>query len=176
MNDTTLTMIGTLVDDPELKFTSSGAAVAKFRIANTPRKFDKDTNQWVDLKDSTLFMSCSIWRQAAENVAEGLRRGDRVVVVGRLRQRSYETQQGEKRTVYEVEADEVGLSLKFNSATSNRMKRSSGQSDDGSSSRPAARQSASAGPSGGPSGGFSGDPWANSGGGGFGSEEPPFSP
>ncbi len=170
MNDTTMTMIGTLVDDPELKFTSSGAAVAKFRIANTPRKFDKDSNQWVDLKDQTLFMSCSIWRQAAENVAEGLKRGDRVMVVGRLRQRSYETQQGEKRTVYEIEADEVGLSLKFSSATSNRMKRSGGQSD-GGSSRPAARQAAPAGNS----AGYANDPWANTGG-GFGSDEPPFAP
>ncbi len=171
MNDTTLTMIGTLVDDPELKFTSSGAAVSKFRIANTPRKFDKNTNEWVDMKENTLFMTCSIWRQAAENVAEGLKRGDRVVVVGRLRQRSYETQQGEKRTVVELEADEVGLSLKFNSATSNRMKRSGGQSDDSKSGRPATQSTAA-----GRQGGLGGDPWANSGGAGFGSEEPPFAP
>lgn len=172
MNDTTMTMIGTLVDDPELKFTSSGAAVAKFRIANTPRKFDKNANEWVDMKENTLFMSCSIWRQAAENVAEGLKRGDRVVVVGRLRQRSYETQQGEKRTVVELEADEVGLSLKFNSATSNRMQRSGGNT---SQQGVGTRQSAPS-RSGGQQDTFGGDPWANSGGGGFGSEEPPFSP
>lgn len=161
MNDTTLTMVGTLVDDPELRFLSSGAAVAKFRIANTPRKFDKDTNQWVDLKDQTLFMSCNIWRQTAENVAEGLKRGDRVVVIGRLRQRSYETREGEKRTVIELECDEVAASLKFASVTSNRMKRSSGSQPGGNSS-----------------GGFADDPWANaapasSGQGPF-DENPPF--
>ncbi len=167
MNDTTLTMIGTMVDDPELKYTSSGAAVAKFRIANTPRKFDKNTNEWVDMKDQTLFMSCSIWRQAAENVAEGLKRGDRVMVTGRLRQRSYETSQGEKRTVVELEADEVGLSLKFHSATSNRMQRSNGggqtggQPTDGgrSQARPSGQQASQ-------QGGFGDDPWASS--------EPPF--
>lgn len=163
MNETTLTMAGTLVDDPELKFTSSGVAVAKFRIANTPRKFDKDSNQWVDMKDSTLFMSCNIWRQAAENVAEGLKRGDRVVVIGRLRQRSYETSQGEKRTVVELEADEVALSLKFHSATSNKMARSSGNNNQSSGNRQPAPARSSGG---GQQGGFDSDPWA--------SREPPF--
>lgn len=166
MNEITQTLVGTLVDDPSLKFTSSGVAVANLRIANTPRKFDKDTNQWVDLKDQTLFMSCSIWRQAAENVAESLRRGDRVVVIGRLRQRSYETREGEKRTVVELEADEVAVSLKFNSATSNRMKRSGGQDTGGNGggqqqSRQPATQTAGGG-----------DPWGNS---GFSNDEaPPF--
>src|ERR671910_3693341 len=104
--DTVITVVGNLVDDPELRFTSSGAAVAKFRIASTPRFLDKQSGEWKD--GDALFLSCNVWRQAAENVAESLTRGSRVIVQGRLRQRSYETREGEKRTVYEIEADEVG--------------------------------------------------------------------
>jgi single-strand DNA-binding protein len=108
--DTVITLVGNLVDDPELRFTPSGAAVAKFRIASTPRFLDKATNEWKD--GESLFLTCNVWRQAAENVAESLQRGMRVIVQGRLKQRSYETKEGEKRTVYEVEADEVGPSLR----------------------------------------------------------------
>ena len=108
--DTVITLVGNLVDDPELRFTPSGAAVAKFRIASTPRFLDKQTNEWKD--GESLFLSCNVWRQAAENVAESLQRGMRVIVQGRLKQRSYETKEGEKRTVYEIEVDEVGPSLR----------------------------------------------------------------
>ena len=108
--DTNLTMIGNLVSDPELRFTPSGAAVAKFTVASTPRYLDKNTNEWKD--GDSLFLNCQIWRQAAENVAESLTRGMRVIVSGRLKQRSYETKEGEKRTVFEVEVDEVGPSLR----------------------------------------------------------------
>src|SRR5919197_2529995 len=108
--ETVITVIGNLVDDPELRFTPSGAAVAKFRIASTPRTFDRQTNEWKD--GESLFLTCNVWRQAAENVAESLQRGMRVIVQGRLKQRSYETREGEKRTVYEIEADEVGPSLR----------------------------------------------------------------
>ena len=108
--DTNLTMIGNLVNDPELRFTPSGAAVAKFTVASTPRYLDKNTNEWKD--GDSLFLQCQIWRQAAENVAESLTKGMRVIVSGRLKQRSYETKEGEKRTVFEVEVDEVGPSLR----------------------------------------------------------------
>jgi single-strand DNA-binding protein len=108
--DTNITMIGNLVSDPELRFTPSGAAVAKFTVASTPRYLDKNTNEWKD--GDSLFLQCQIWRQAAENVAESLTRGMRVIVSGRLKQRSYETKEGEKRTVFEVEVDEVGPSLR----------------------------------------------------------------
>ncbi|MFC8447577.1 single-stranded DNA-binding protein [Kitasatospora sp. NPDC057223] len=121
-NDTQLTLVGNIVDDPELRFTPSGAAVAKFRIASTPRKFDKQTNAWVD--EEALFLTCNVWRQPAENVAESLQRGMRVIVQGRLRQRSYETKEGEKRTVFEVEVDEVGPSLQFATAKVTRANRS----------------------------------------------------
>ena len=106
--ETVITVVGNLVDDPELRFTPSGAAVANFRVASTPRTFDKQTNEWKD--GDALFLSCSVWRQAAENVAESLQRGMRVVVQGRLKSRQYETREGEKRTVFEIEVDEVGPS------------------------------------------------------------------
>jgi single-strand DNA-binding protein len=109
--ETVITVVGNLTDDPELRFTPSGAAVANFTVASTPRTFDKESQEWRD--GDALFLRCSAWRQAAENIAESLRRGDRVIVQGRLRQRSYETAEGEKRTVYEMEADEVGASVKF---------------------------------------------------------------
>lgn len=113
--ETVITVVGNLVDDPELKFTPSGAAVAKFRIASTPRTFNRDTNEWKD--GESLFLTCSVWRQAAENVASTLARGMRVIVQGRLSQRSYEDREGVKRTVYELDADEVGPSLKSATAT-----------------------------------------------------------
>ncbi|AWZ04094.1 MULTISPECIES: single-stranded DNA-binding protein [unclassified Streptomyces] len=108
--ETVITVVGNLVDDPELRFTPSGAAVAKFRVASTPRTFDKQTNEWKD--GESLFLTCSVWRQAAENVAESLQRGMRVIVQGRLKQRSYEDREGVKRTVYELDVEEVGPSLK----------------------------------------------------------------
>ncbi len=113
--DTQITIIGNLVDDPQLRYTPTGQAVANFRVASTPRFLDKSTNEWKD--GDSLFLSCNVWRQAAENVAESLQRGMRVIVSGRLRQRSYETKEGEKRTVYEIEVDEVGPSLRNSRAT-----------------------------------------------------------
>ncbi|MFE6817075.1 single-stranded DNA-binding protein [Streptomyces sp. NPDC057677] len=107
--ETTITIVGNLVDDPELRFTPAGAAVAKFRIASTPRAFDRQTNEWKD--GEGLFLTCSVWRQAAENVAESLQRGMRVIVQGRLKQRSYEDREQVKRTVYEIDVEEVGPSL-----------------------------------------------------------------
>lgn len=120
-NDTIITIVGNTTDDPELRFTPSGAAVAKFRVASTPRYFDKTKQEWVD--GTPLFLSCTVWRDAAENVAESLTRGMRVVVTGRLKMRQYETKEGEKRTVFEVEVDEVGPSLRYATATVNKMKR-----------------------------------------------------
>ena len=112
--DVPITVVGNLVADPELRYTPTGQAVATFRVASTPRYLDKTTNEWKD--GDSLFLSCNVWRQAAENVCESLQRGMRVIVNGRLKQRSYETREGEKRTVYEVEVDEVGPSLKSASA------------------------------------------------------------
>ena len=122
--ETIITVVGNLVDDPELRFTPSGAAVANFRIASTPRTFDRQANEWKD--GEALFLSCSVWRQAAENVAESLQKGMRVVVQGRLKQRSYEDREGEKRTVVELEVDEVGPSLKYATAKVARVQRSGG--------------------------------------------------
>jgi single-strand DNA-binding protein len=168
--DTTITIIGNLVNDPELRYTPTGQAVATFRVASTPRFMDRQTNEWKD--GDSLFLSCNVWRQAAENVAESLQRGMRVIVSGRLRQRSYETKEGEKRTVYEVEVDEVGPSLRNASAKVNKSARS------GSGSGFGGGQSGSGG-----QGGYGGsaagsrandDPWAaEPGDSGF-SDEPPF--
>jgi single-strand DNA-binding protein len=116
--DTITTVVGNLTADPELKFTPSGAAVANFTIASTPRAFDRDSNEWKD--GDTLFLRCSIWREAAENVAESLTKGVRVIAQGRLVQRSYETTEGEKRTVYELQVDEIGPSLRYATATVTR--------------------------------------------------------
>lgn len=116
--ETIITVVGNLVDDPELRFTPSGAAVANFRIASTPRTFDKNTNEWKD--GDALFLSCSIWKQAAENVAESLTKGARVIAQGRLKQRQYETSVGEKRTVVELDVDEIGPSLKYATAKVSR--------------------------------------------------------
>jgi single-strand DNA-binding protein len=120
--ETIVTLVGNLVDDPELRFTPSGAAVANFRIASTPRTYDKQSGEWKD--GESLFLSCSVWRQAAENVAESLQRGMRVIIQGRLKQRSYETREGEKRTVFEIDVDEVGPSLKSATAKVTKAQRS----------------------------------------------------
>ena len=147
--DTTITVIGNLTDDPELRFTPSGAAVAKFRVASTPRFMDKTSNEWKD--GEPLFLSCTVWRQAAENVAESLQRGARVIVSGRLKQRTYETREGEKRTVIELEVDEIGPSLRYATAKVQKMQRSGGGGGFGASS---------GGGGGGGGGGFD-DPWAS---------------
>jgi len=161
--DTVITLVGNLVDDPELRFTPSGAAVAKFRIASTPRFLDKQTNEWKD--GESLFLSCNVWRQAAENVAESLQRGMRVIVQGRLKQRSYETKEGEKRTVYEVEVDEVGPSLKSATAKVVKTQRGGGAAADNDPWASAAPAPAPAGNAGGGGGGWNA-PGA--------SDEPPF--
>ncbi len=122
--DTNITVIGNMVADPELRFTPSGAAVASFRIASTPRFFDKQANEWRD--GDSLFLTCNVWRQYAENVAESLSKGMRVIVTGRLKQRSYETREGEKRTVFEVEVDDVGPALRNATAKVNRVQREGG--------------------------------------------------
>ena len=172
--DTTITVIGNLTADPELRFTPSGAAVANFTVASTPRTFDRQSNEWKD--GDTLFLRCSIWREAAENVAESLTKGTRVIVSGRLVQRSYETREGEKRTVYELQVDEVGPSLRYASAKVTRTQRSGG----GGGGFGGGGGGFSGGAGGG--GGFNGggqaqdDPWATPAGGGAGgySDEPPF--
>jgi single-strand DNA-binding protein len=122
--ETTITVVGNLTDDPELRFTPSGAAVAKFRVASTPRTMDRQSGEWKD--GEPLFLQCNVWRDAAEHVAESLQRGARVIVQGRLRQRSYETREGEKRTVYELEVDEIGPSLRYATAKVQKMSRSGG--------------------------------------------------
>src|ERR1700742_3499344 len=140
--DTVITVIGNLTADPELRFTPSGAAVANFTVASTPRTFDRQSGEWKD--GEALFMRCNIWRQSAENVAESLTRGARVIVSGRLKQRSFETREGEKRTVVEVEVDEIGPSLRYATAKVNKSSRSGGGSGfsggGGGGSRPAPAQ------------------------------------
>ena len=156
--DTVITVIGNITGDPELRFTPSGAAVANFTVASTPRAFDRQSNEWKD--GETLFMRCSVWRDAAENVAESLGRGTRVLVTGRLKSRSYDTKEGEKRTVMELEVDEVGPSLRYASAKVTRTQRSGGGGGGFSGGGPAQQD----------------DPWATpapSGGGQY-SDEPPF--
>jgi len=158
--DTVITVVGNLTADPELRFTPSGAAVANFTVASTPRQFDRQSNEWKD--GDTLFMRCSIWREAAENVAESLTKGTRVIVQGRLVQRSYETREGEKRTVVELQVDEIGASLRYATAKVTRSQRSGGGgSYSGGNSG-----------SGGQGGSNAEDPWASSGS-SF-SDEPPF--
>ena len=122
--DTTITVVGNLTADPELRFTPSGAAVANFTVASTPRIYDRQSGEWKD--GDALFLRCNIWREAAENVAESLTRGARVIVTGRLKQRSFETREGEKRTVVEVEVDEIGPSLRYATAKVNKASRSGG--------------------------------------------------
>ncbi|SMC95751.1 single-stranded DNA-binding protein [Lentzea albidocapillata] len=127
--ETTITVVGNLTADPELRFTQSGAAVTSFTVASTPRKFDKNSGEWKD--GEALFLRCNVWRQVAENVAESLTRGSRVVVSGRLRQRSFDTKEGEKRTVVELEVDEIGPSLRYATAKVNRVSRGSGGQQSG---------------------------------------------
>ncbi len=176
--DTVITVVGNLTADPELRFTPSGAAVANFTVASTPRTFDKNSNEWKD--GEALFLRCSVWRQAAENVAESLSRGSAVIVQGRLKQRSYETKEGEKRTVYELDVEEVGPSLKFATAKVTKASRSGGGGGGfgggGGQSHGGGAASGSA-----PSGGStsSDDPWATAPAGGAASsggwsDEPPF--
>ena len=157
--DTNITLIGNLTDDPELRFTPSGAAVARFRVASTPRYLDRQTGEWKD--GEALFLTCNVWRQAAEHVAESLQRGTRVIVFGRLRQRTYETREGEKRTVFEVEVDEVGPSLRYATAKVQKMSRSAGGGF-GSGGRPPAddpwASASPAGAGGGPGGDFDDEP------------------
>jgi single-strand DNA-binding protein len=175
--DTPITVVGNLVADPELRFTPSGQPVATFRVASTPRIRDNATNEWKD--GDSLFLSCNVWRQAAENVAESLQRGMRVIVTGRLRQRNYETKEGEKRTVYEVEVDDVGPSLRNASAKVNRASRGSGEGGfgggNGGGNRGGGSYSGGQGSSGGGNSSTSRneDPWASDSGGGY-SDEPPF--
>jgi single-strand DNA-binding protein len=133
-NETTLNITGNLTSDPELRFTPSGSAVANFTIASTPRTFDKQSNEWKD--GETLFLRCSAWREAAENVAESLTKGMRVLIEGRLKSRSYETKEGEKRTVIELEVDEIGPSLKYANAKVNRTQRSGNGGGQGFSNTP----------------------------------------
>lgn len=173
--DTQITIAGNLVDDPELRFTPAGQPVARFRVASTPRFRDNSTGEWKD--GDSLFLTCNVWRQAAENVAESLTRGMRVIVSGRLRQRSYETKEGEKRTVYEVEVDDVGPSLRNASAKVNRVARS-GAGDGGYGGGQRSSGGRSSGGSYGGGGGGEPDPWASdssssNSGGGY-SDEPPF--
>ncbi|MET9426244.1 MULTISPECIES: single-stranded DNA-binding protein [unclassified Streptomyces] len=189
--ETVITVVGNLVDDPELRFTPSGAAVAKFRVASTPRTFDRQTNEWKD--GESLFLTCSVWRQAAENVAESLQRGMRVVVQGRLKQRSYEDREGVKRTVFELDVEEVGPSLKNATAKVTKTTGRGGQGGYGGGQQGGGNWGGA--PAGGQQGGGApaDDPWATSapagggqqgaggGGGGWGgssgggySDEPPF--
>jgi len=177
--ETVITVVGNLVDDPELRFTPSGAAVANFRIASTPRTFDRQSNEWKD--GDALFLTCSVWRQAAENVAESLQKGMRVVVQGNLRSRQYETREGEKRTVFEIQVDEVGPSLKYATAKVTRTQRSGassygggqqggGQQGGPSDNDPWATPAQGSAPAAG-GGAPANDPWAAP---GVSSDEPPF--
>ncbi|WP_159618747.1 single-stranded DNA-binding protein [Ruania rhizosphaerae] len=173
--ETVITVIGNLTADPELRFTPSGAAVANFTIASTPRQFDRQSSEWKD--GETLFMRCSIWREAAENVAESLTKGMRVVAQGRLVQRSFETREGEKRTVVEMQVDEVGPSLRYATAKVTRAQRGGGGGGFGGGNAGGGfgggNQGGQAGYGGGQSsGGPADDPWAT-GGSSFG-DEPPF--
>jgi single-strand DNA-binding protein len=170
--DTVITVIGNLTADPELRFTPSGAAVANFTVASTPRTFDRQTNEWKD--GEALFLRCNIWREAAENVAESLTRGSRVIASGRLKQRSFETREGEKRTVVELEVDEIGPSLKYATAKVNKASRSGAGGGgfgggSGGSRQPAAQSSGASA--------ASEDPWGSapaSGSFAGGDDEPPF--
>jgi single-strand DNA-binding protein len=197
--DTPITVVGNLTADPELRFTPSGAAVANFTVASTPRTFDRQTNEWKD--QEALFLNCSVWRQAAENAAESLTRGMRVVVTGRLKARSYETREGEKRTVFEIDVEEVGPSLKYATAKVTKTSRSgggqgfqsggddpwaSGGNAGGQGGGSTAGQGGNQGSGswggnqgggnqgGGNQGGGQSDPWATPGVGGGSSDEPPF--
>ncbi len=182
--ETVITVVGNITDDPELRFTPSGAAVANFTVASTPRTMNRQTNEWED--GEALFLRCSIWRQAAENVAESLQKGARVIVQGRLKARTWETREGEKRTSFEVDVDEIGPSLKWATAKVTRAQRSGGGGGGYSGGGQQSQQAdpwATSGPQGGGQGGGQGaqgggpsgapqnDPWAAP---GAGNDEPPF--
>ena len=177
--ETPITLVGNLTADPELRFTPSGAAVANFTVASTPRTFDRQSNEWRD--GDAMFLNCAVWRQAAENVAESLQKGMRVIVQGRLKSRSYETREGEKRTVFEVDVDEIGPALRYATAKVTRTTGGGGGGGGGG------RSSGGGGGGYGGGGGGGEDPWATGGGGGGGgrsqgsdpwatpqSDEPPF--
>jgi len=174
--ETVVTLVGNLVDDPELRFTPSGAAVANFRVASTPRTYDRQSGEWKD--GESLFLSCSVWRQAAENVAESLQRGMRVIIQGRLKQRSYDDREGQKRTVFEIDVDEVGPSLRSATAKVTKASRSGPGGDGGGGGG-----FGGGGGGGNQGGGFGGnqgggapqnDPWATpAGGGGGGGQSAP---
>jgi single-strand DNA-binding protein len=181
--ETTITLVGNLTADPELRFTPSGAAVANFTVASTPRTFDRNTNEWRD--GDAMFLNCAVWRQAAENVAESLQKGMRVIVQGRLKSRSYETREGERRTVFEVDVDEVGPALKYATAKVNRNAPGSGGGQGGGGRSYGGGGGQGGGQGGG--GGYGDDPWATGGSAGGNrpqqssdpwatpqSEEPPF--
>ncbi|MBC7212538.1 MAG: single-stranded DNA-binding protein [Pseudomonas sp.] len=174
--ETKITVIGNLTNDPELRFTPSGAAVANFTVASTPRNFDRQTNEWKD--GETLFLRCSVWRDAAENVAESLVRGSRVIVTGNLVSRSFETKEGERRTVNEVQVDEVGPSLRYATAKVNKTSRGGGGFGGGQAGQAGGQQQEDPWATGPGSGGQSGAGQAGQAGGGWGggsySEEPPF--
>lgn len=182
--ETVITVVGNLTADPELRFTPSGAAVASFTVASTPRTFDRQSNEWKD--GDTLFMRCSVWRDAAENVAESLTKGTRVVVQGRLVQRSFETREGEKRTVVEMQVDEVAPSLRYATAKVTRSQRGGGGFGGGSGGNQGGNQGGYGANQGGfagaqqgggytaPSGGQADDPWATGGGSSAFNDEPPF--
>ncbi|CAL9432240.1 single-stranded DNA-binding protein [Nocardiopsis dassonvillei] len=191
--ETQITLVGNLVDDPELRFTPSGAAVANFRVASTPRTFDRASGEWKD--GESMFLTCTVWRQYAENVAESLQRGMRVIVQGRLKQRSYETREGEKRTVFEIDVDEVGPALRSATAKVTKSQRQGGGGGFGGGGGGFGGGQPQGGGYGNQGGGFGGsqggggrsgppadDPWATNGGGGGGfggggggfSDEPPF--
>jgi single-strand DNA-binding protein len=182
--ETVITVVGNLTADPELRFTPSGAAVASFTVASTPRTFDRQSNEWKD--GETLFMRCSVWREAAENVAESLAKGNRVIVQGRLVQRSFETREGEKRTVVEMQVDEVGPSLRYATAKVTRTQRGGGGGGFGGGGQQGGgfggqqgggfgggQQGGGGGYSNQPAGGQADDPWATGGSSSFG-DEPPF--
>jgi single-strand DNA-binding protein len=175
--ETTITLVGNLTADPELRFTPSGAAVANFTVASTPRTFDRQTNEWRD--GDAMFLNCAVWRQAAENVAESLQKGMRVIVQGRLKSRSYETREGERRTVFEIDVDEIGPALKYATAKISRNAsggqggaRSSGGLSGGGASSGGDDPWATGGSAGGAGGGRpqqTSDPWSTPQ-----SEDPPF--
>ena len=169
--DTPITVVGNLVADPELRFTPAGQPVATFRVASTPRMRDAASGEWRD--GDSLFLTCNVWRQAAENVAESLQRGMRVIVTGRLKQRNYETKEGEKRTVYEVEVDDVGPSLRNASAKVNRASRGTGEGGFSGGNNRGGSYSGGQGSSSGGGSSRNEDPWASDSGAGY-SDEPPF--
>ncbi|MFC5261600.1 single-stranded DNA-binding protein [Kribbella qitaiheensis] len=170
--ETVVTLVGNLVDDPELRFTPSGAAVANFRVASTPRTYDRQSGEWKD--GESLFLSCSVWRQAAENVAESLQRGMRVIVQGRLKSRSYDDREGNKRTVFEIDVDEVGPSLRSATAKVTRAMRSGPGGEGGGGFGGGGGNQGGGGFGGGGQGGApANDPWATPQGGGGGGQAAP---